>query len=143
MSRLKSFRNSKQEPSLRDGEINQLLSLRRQDGQTLIFTGNDWYHATTQIDQFGFDPVYKVLSNQTWIDFNEAYRQLPIFELPKRRQRADIAALKKQSDISKGVFKCGKCGSEETFSYQKQVRGADEPMTIFIKCVHCNTQWTE
>ncbi len=143
VSRLKSFRDSTKGQLLSDGEISKLLSLLRPDGQRLIYTSDDWYNVTAQIYQFKFEPIYNVLSSQVWPNFNEVYRRLPIFELSKRRQRVDIAALRKQVEIAEGVFKCGKCGSEETLSKQKQVRGADEPMTLFIRCVHCGTQWTE
>jgi DNA-directed RNA polymerase subunit M/transcription elongation factor TFIIS len=44
-------------------------------------------------------------------------------------------------EVEEGVTTC-KCGSKRVFTYQKQTRGADEPMTTFAKCVKCNAQWT-
>ena len=142
-ARLKIFRNAEQGPLLSNEEISKLLSLRRKDGQSLILTGNDSYNTANQIYVYKFDPIYKVLSQQVWNDFNDAYRQFPVFELSRRRQKIEIAALKKPIEVAKGITPCKRCGSEETLTRQKQVRSADEPMTLFVRCVHCNSQWTE
>jgi DNA-directed RNA polymerase subunit M/transcription elongation factor TFIIS len=45
-------------------------------------------------------------------------------------------------EVEEGVTKCGKCGSERVFTYQKQTRGSDEPMTTFAKCVKCKVNWS-
>ena len=45
-------------------------------------------------------------------------------------------------EVEEGVTKCNKCGSERVFTYSKQVRSSDEPMTTFAKCVKCKQQWT-
>jgi DNA-directed RNA polymerase subunit M/transcription elongation factor TFIIS len=44
-------------------------------------------------------------------------------------------------EVEEGVLEC-KCGSKRVFSYSKQTRGADEPMTTFAICVACNAKWT-
>tara|TARA_B100001093_G_scaffold281608_1_gene269041 strand:- start:2155 stop:2610 length:456 start_codon:yes stop_codon:yes gene_type:complete len=44
-------------------------------------------------------------------------------------------------EVEEGVLEC-KCGSKRVFSYSKQTRGADEPMTTFAICVSCNAKWT-
>lgn len=44
-------------------------------------------------------------------------------------------------EVEEGVTEC-RCGSKRVFTYQKQTRGADEPMTTFAKCMACNAQWT-
>ena len=43
--------------------------------------------------------------------------------------------------VEEGVLKCPKCGGCKTFSYSKQTRSADEPMTTFANCVACNYKW--
>ncbi len=50
--------------------------------------------------------------------------------------------------VEEGVLECksrdkdGKvCGSKRVFSYQRQVRSADEPMTTFASCCKCGTKW--
>lgn len=44
-------------------------------------------------------------------------------------------------EVEEGVTTC-RCGSERVFTYQKQCRGSDEPMTTFAKCVACKAQWS-
>ncbi len=44
-------------------------------------------------------------------------------------------------EVEEGVIEC-KCGSKKVFSYSKQVRSADEPMTTFATCTVCKKSWT-
>lgn len=44
-------------------------------------------------------------------------------------------------DVKKGIFKCKKCKSEKTWSYQLQTRSGDEGMTNFITCSNCGNKW--
>lgn len=41
------------------------------------------------------------------------------------------------TQITSGVIRCGHCDSDKTYSWQKQVRSADEPMTTFFHCMTC------
>ena len=50
--------------------------------------------------------------------------------------------------VEEGVLECkardkdgNVCGSKRVFSYQRQVRSADEPMTTFATCCNCGTKW--
>lgn len=43
--------------------------------------------------------------------------------------------------VEEGVLEC-KCGSRKVFSFSKQTRSADEPMTTYAECVACNAKWT-
>ena len=45
-------------------------------------------------------------------------------------------------EVEEGVIECNKCGSKRVFSYSKQTRGADEPMTTFAQCVSCKSSWS-
>lgn len=51
--------------------------------------------------------------------------------------------MNKQAGIDQvgGFFKCEECKSTKTTHYQKQTRGADEPMTIFAQCTECGHNW--
>ena len=48
--------------------------------------------------------------------------------------------IKNPFEVVEGVLEC-KCGSKKVYSYQKQCRGADEPMTTFAQCINCNAKW--
>uniref|UniRef100_A0A6C0KPQ6 TFIIS-type domain-containing protein n=1 Tax=viral metagenome TaxID=1070528 RepID=A0A6C0KPQ6_9ZZZZ len=62
----------------------------------------------------------------------------------------DVAFKQKEQDdftispfqVEEGVLKCPKCGGCKSFSYSKQTRSADEPMTTFATCVTCKNKWT-
>lgn len=38
---------------------------------------------------------------------------------------------------------CTRCGHQRAYFMQIQIRSADEPMTVFYKCVECSYQWRE
>ena len=38
-------------------------------------------------------------------------------------------------------FKCSRCKKRECVYYERQIRSADEPSTIFIQCLNCNNSW--
>ncbi|KAH9257763.1 transcription elongation factor S-II [Batrachochytrium salamandrivorans] len=67
------------------------------------------------------------------------------FEEAKRSDWHDVnrAAILAQAGVKDqtGFFKCGRCQSTKTAFYQKQTRGADEPMTVFVQCLDCKNRW--
>ena len=44
-------------------------------------------------------------------------------------------------EVEEGILECNKCGSKKVLSYSKQVRRADEGVTVYSKCINCKTQW--
>ena len=40
-----------------------------------------------------------------------------------------------------GEFTCSKCKGTKTTHYQMQTRSADEPMTVFVRCLTCGKRW--
>jgi len=47
----------------------------------------------------------------------------------------------KPLEIEEGVVQCSKCSSKRVFSYSRQCRGGDEPMTTFCECI-CGKKWS-
>ena len=43
-------------------------------------------------------------------------------------------------EVYEGVITC-KCGSSRVYSYQKQSRSADEPMSTYATCMQCKKKW--
>ena len=41
------------------------------------------------------------------------------------------------------MFKCRRCGKSKTKYWEMQTRSADEPMTIFIRCLNCGKEWRQ
>ena len=44
-------------------------------------------------------------------------------------------------EASTNNFQCRKCKSNECTYYQLQTRSADEPMTTFVSCIKCGSNW--
>jgi DNA-directed RNA polymerase III subunit RPC11 len=63
---------------------------------------------------------------------------------PTRKVVDDIlggAAAWENVDRTQAV--CPSCNHNEAYFMQIQIRSADEPMSIFYKCVKCNHQWND
>ena len=43
-------------------------------------------------------------------------------------------------EVYEGALTC-KCGSNRVYSYQKQSRSADEPMSTYATCMACKNSW--
>jgi len=41
------------------------------------------------------------------------------------------------------MFKCKRCKKSQTKYWEMQTRAADEPMTIFIRCLNCGKEWRQ
>lgn len=51
--------------------------------------------------------------------------------------------IEKIVDITDSILKCGKCNNNTVDYYEKQTRGADEPMTLFAHCLTCGNRWRQ
>jgi DNA-directed RNA polymerase subunit M/transcription elongation factor TFIIS len=66
----------------------------------------------------------------------------PEFDDVMFKQREQDEFIIKPFEVEEGVLKCPKCSQSRTFSYSKQTRSADEPMTTFATCMNCKHKWT-
>lgn len=41
------------------------------------------------------------------------------------------------------ILVCGKCKKRKVDYYKMQIRGADEPMTVFAHCLLCDHKWVQ
>ncbi len=73
---------------------------------------------------------------------NKLGRKHPCFDTIKQRLKEHDAFVISPFEVEEGVNTCSKCNSKKTYSYQKQVRGCDEPMTSFIICIKCKHSWS-
>jgi DNA-directed RNA polymerase subunit M/transcription elongation factor TFIIS len=73
-----------------------------------------------------------------YIPSNELNRELwdPII---KKREYIDF---KKNNMATTDAYTCRRCGESKCTSLQLQTRSADEPMTIFARCVNCGNSFT-
>jgi len=76
---------------------------------------------------------------------------LPMTELFPEKWKAMVEHQVKQEkqtlegdkDMATDMFKCTRCGKRQCTYYELQTRSADEPMTIFIRCISCGKQWRQ
>ena len=81
-------------------------------------------------------PIDKVLSQEKFGWNHEDFSEI-IF---KQREQDDFIV--NPFEVEEGVLTCPKCSKSRTFSYSKQTRSADEPMTTFATCMNCRHKWT-
>ena len=46
-------------------------------------------------------------------------------------------------NVDRTMAVCPHCMHHEAFFMQMQIRSADEPMSVFYKCVKCGKQWND
>ena len=64
-------------------------------------------------------------------------------ELERKRVISDTASPEPQpaAKSNDGFIKCRVCKSTNVNYIEKQLRGADEPMTVFARCESCGAKW--
>ncbi len=60
------------------------------------------------------------------------------YENQKLKEKELDTYIETPLDIASGVIICQHCGKNKTYSWEKQVRKSDEPMTTFYYCISCN-----
>ena len=122
-----------------------------------IKTVEKYIHTVSCDDTEEYDSTYRKILYQTVGDILKGTKLKNIVVNIKKRKvmwnHSVFTDIKNQIDehdefiinpfeVEEGVTECGKCGSGRVFTYQKQTRGSDEPMTTFAKCVKCKANWT-
>lgn len=66
----------------------------------------------------------------------EVWRELVELKF-KRDEKLGEMTLQPMTD----QFKCAKCKNRNIVYYEKQLRSADEPSTVFLVCLNCSHSW--
>lgn len=64
----------------------------------------------------------------------------PLLKKQQMKQRIDMEIIRSKPETGAGE-ECPHCHGKNTISAEKQVRSADEPMTIKFTCLDCSTRW--
>ena len=68
----------------------------------------------------------------------------PVFDSTREKTKRVIRQLEKPREaLENSLHTCFKCGGNKIFSIAKQVRSADEGMTVFNKCLGCQNKWRD
>ena len=62
----------------------------------------------------------------------------PVVEAEIRRRNASYELSRTQIT---DMFRCGKCKKNKCSYYEIATRSADEPLSIFVSCMHCGNRW--
>jgi DNA-directed RNA polymerase subunit M/transcription elongation factor TFIIS len=64
-------------------------------------------------------------------------------ELADREMKREAKMLEVDTSMATDMYRCSRCGKRQCTYYEQQTRSADEPMTLFIRCVNCGKQWRQ
>jgi DNA-directed RNA polymerase subunit M/transcription elongation factor TFIIS len=64
------------------------------------------------------------------------WKEYDLKRFPKPVDEEKVLGIKK-----KGMFKCGRCKSTNTYHTQSQRSSSDEPMTTLVSCNDCSNVW--
>ncbi|GFH60970.1 RNA polymerase C subunit 11 kDa [Chaetoceros tenuissimus] len=63
---------------------------------------------------------------------------------PERKEVDDIlGGAAAWENVDKTAAVCPQCSYHKAYFMQMQIRSADEPMSVFYKCVKCSAQWND
>jgi DNA-directed RNA polymerase subunit M/transcription elongation factor TFIIS len=63
--------------------------------------------------------------------------------LMEQRMKRETKLLEGNKDMATDQFRCNRCNKRQCSYYEMQTRSADEPMTIFVRCLNCGKQWRQ
>lgn len=132
-------------PEEKSKDLKKLLDLKFKDEKLFsIEAKNFLYEIISMIRDIGYPATYDYLKEA--VSSSGTRRQI-LDNSPQYRKIAEKNFMEKVNNLRKkekieGIYTCGKCGSKETVTSQKQVRAADEPATDFNTCLKCGNKWT-
>ena len=141
-----------EQQGLSTDQANRLASLTV-NGYPLLSVNdrNSLYSIVTMIKQLDFEQAMtymdELLRSRSFDSISQAVDAI-VYDsqlLAKVRSKtiADLENFKRKKSTAKGLYTCRVCGSKETISVEKQLRSADEPMTLIITCVVCGKTWRQ
>lgn len=141
------------QPLLSSEQVNALVTLTV-GGEPLLSAAdrNTVYETIGIIVKVGFQNAYQYLSDLVSgaqpgdrVSISRARRNLvwmsPPMEKPRQKYEIDVEIKRNKTEVVAGASRCGRCGSEEVMTAQRQTRSADEPMTNFNLCMACGNRW--
>jgi DNA-directed RNA polymerase subunit M/transcription elongation factor TFIIS len=96
------------------------------------YLNNIYQSGAARLAQFvaGADP-----NDPNTLIFNHASQ-----DVHRQTQKIEIELIKNEPEVVEGNIQC-QCGNTRVQTASKQLRSADEPPTVFARCVKCKRQW--
>jgi DNA-directed RNA polymerase subunit M/transcription elongation factor TFIIS len=126
--------------------VDLLLSLRYPDGSSILDADRPGgksiiYTVFGIVVQFGLTLTVEYL--QSVANDTELVWESPALQDARYKIVIDAEILRNKEKGIKGVGRCGRCGSTDLAFAEKQLRRADEPQTVFVRCIECGNGWTQ
>jgi len=88
-----------------------------------------------------FEKEMEILKSKTFK--SESDMVLSMGKMKEHRDKYDkfVELSRVKLDIGEGIYKCKKCESHSTTSFQKRVRSGDEPLVTVVTCNNCTAKW--
>lgn len=87
----------------------------------------------------GIRQLFRVHSTKPWILHPQKW-EAAFDEAMRKSMRRETGTVRPE-DVHDGQFTCRRCKSRKTTYSEMQTRSADEPMTVFVRCVNCGLSW--
>jgi len=130
-------------------QINKLLNISK-NGENIITSHNLGfvYEIFGMIKLLGFEPTIKFLdeldtkNTKGKITAKEIFDST-LFEREETLYQNDISRIRDEFQVKvKGLYKCGKCGSQDTIDQTSSRQRTSDEATIFeISCQACGHRW--
>ena len=85
----------------------------------------------------------RIAQNQLTVDWLVSASPQQLWPDRWKDMKRNMGCVIVPEEATSTAFRCGKCKNRSTTVTQFQTRSADEPMTLYIKCVICNNCWKE
>ncbi len=125
-----------------EDEISAIMGMEYRNG-SLIAEGESLYELVHMIKSLGKDSALLHLRSRAFKDVADLIFSSDEFKEEKSKRGVERDLYKNKMKAISGVFTCPKCGGSRTTQAEKQTRSADEPMTVFVRCLAagCGHKW--
>lgn len=132
---------------LSPGQIQQLMALKGYNNKPMFSTTDDGremiYNTLALIHEFEWDIIYAFLvENQRRIQAIVIFNSPAMNDVRIRTER-EIDTMVYRPKQEESIYTCGRCKGSKVSTRSLQTRSADEPITVFIKCLTCGKKWKE
>jgi len=122
-------------------DLKELESLTYPNGEPILTLQdrNTLFEVVGLLFNMGYSETLEFLRRVN--SSNDIIFNSPLMRSAHEKQMIDLEILRSKVEVTPGVVPCPRCGSKEIIYVERQVRAADEPMTIFYTCIACNKKW--
>lgn len=128
---------------LQEDQIKELVSLRYPNNSSVLSLDkiDVFYEIIGFLRMRPYEEVVEYLREV--LREEDVITNLPTLQSSRDKIMVNLYLLLQREIGVKGVERCKRCGSNEVVFAEKQTRSADEPTTVFIRCVQCGNRWRQ